>query len=252
MIQRLHHRRVLSPPRVGASGQACGVLAHQPSGAAMDRVVHEVVPEHQEERPIPPRAQEGDRLGRQLVLAVLPDRERLLPHPRAARIGVGMEAELGVALREALLPRPVRRGPAEVAAVVRADVPLAEIARGVARRRQDLRERHLRKRQVERVRRHPQRQPGRRARGGGLGDEFEPEPRWGTAGQQGDAGGRADRGRGVGLGETRALPREPVKVRRVVPRAARAAEIAPAEVVREDDEHVGPRGGAEGGERTQQ
>ena len=62
---------------------------------------------------------------------------------------------------------------------------------------------------------------------------------------------RADRRAGVGLGEPHALGREPVDVRRLDELLPETAEVAVAEVIREDEDDVGPvrcnhRAGAHG------
>ncbi len=58
---------------------------------------------------------------------------------------------------------------------------------------------------------------------------------------------RADRASRVGVGEAHALRREPVDVRRLVERAAEAAQVAPAHVVDENEDEVGARSGFGGG-----
>ena len=72
------------------------------------------------------------------------------------------------------------------------------------------------------------------------------------AGHQGRAGRRADRSRGVGLGETGAFGGKLVQVGRVLILTAEAAEVVDAEVISEEDDEVGRgllRGGR--GEREQ-
>jgi len=59
-----------------------------------------------------------------------------------------------------------------------------------------------------------------------------------ASGEDAGAGGAADGAGGVGLGEADALGGEAIEVGRVVKRAAVAAEVPPAEVVREDEDDV--------------
>ena len=69
-----------------------------------------------------------------------------------------------------------------------------------------------------------------------------------AAGQQAVARGRADGARSVGVGETSALARKAIKVRRVQALGAVGRGGTPAEVIGEDDDDVGLEGirGAEG------
>ena len=58
------------------------------------------------------------------------------------------------------------------------------------------------------------------------------------AGEQRGAGGGADGAGGVGLGEAEAIAGERVEMRRFVIRMTGAAEVAPAEIVDEDEDNA--------------
>src|SRR5687767_12441563 len=62
------------------------------------------------------------------------------------------------------------------------------------------------------------------------------------AGQQRRAAWRTNRSRGVELGEPHPFPRHAVEIRRADDRMSVAAQIAPAQIVREDDDDIRPRG----------
>ena len=193
----------------------------------------------QVKRPPRPRAQEGDGFVRERIRAEIPRRQQACLKPRVGRVGVRVETELLLSLGVALLARAMRRRPAEVPAVVFAEVPLAEIAGRIAGGAERFAHRHLGEWQTERVRRPEERKARGPLRRGGLDHELEAEARRGTAGEQRGPGGGTDRRGRVSLGETRARARETVEVRGVVPGIAAAAEIPPAEVIGEDEQHVG-------------
>ena len=64
-------------------------------------------------------------------------------------------------------------------------------------------------------------------------DKFIPETGRGLAGEQSGAGGRADRCGGMGVGELHPLAGKAIDVWGAVMFVAGAAEIMPAEIVRE-------------------
>src|SRR6185369_154072 len=53
---------------------------------------------------------------------------------------------------------------------------------------------------------------------------------------------RTDGARGVGLGESHGAGREPVEVGRLVEAAAVTPKVAPAQIIRQDENNVGPMG----------
>jgi len=149
-----------------------------------------------------------------------------------------MQAKLLLTFGVALLAWSVRRRPAEVTAVVFAEVPFAEIAGRIAGGAERFAHRHLGERQTERVRRPEERKACGPFRCGGLDHELETKARRGAAGEQRGPGSGTDRRGRVALRETRPLAGETVQMGRVVPRIAIAAEIPPAEVIGEDEQHV--------------
>ena len=63
-----------------------------------------------------------------------------------------------------------------------------------------------------------------------------------SAGHEGDPGRGADRGRGVVAGEAESFPGEPIEMGRAIVRPAVAAQVAIAEVVRQNKQDVGRPG----------
>ena len=242
-VDRRHHGRVDAGAEVFDVGDGVHVLAGRLQGR-----VGRVVREDEEERGVAARVtvDEVDGLVREHVGQVVVDLDHLAPAvdlaPGAgARRPVGVEHRLGGASREVRRPageqaevlveaprqRLLRRPPAEVPL---ADVagrvagPAHEVAEGpFVRRQPDL---DVAARRVELV-----------AVALGVAAGHQPRPRR-----------AAHRGRDVGGGEPHAVAGEPVEPRRPHDGAAVAAEIAPAEVVGDDENHVGPRRRLGGGD----
>ena len=228
-------------------GDGLHVLARRLQGR-----VGGVVREDEEERRVAARVtvDEVDRLPREDVGQVLLDLDHVVPAvdlaPGAgARRPVRVEHRLGVVARE--VRRPTREQAEVLVEAPRqrllgrppAEVPLADVARRVAGPAHEVAEGPLVRRQpdldvaagrVELVAVALRVAPG-----------HQPRPRR-----------AAHRGGDVGGGEPDALGRELVEPGRPHDGTAVAAEVAPAEVVGDDQDHVGPRrrlgGGDAGGQ----
>ena len=185
-----------------------------------------------------------------------PDRAAVRGGPAAlAAVGQAQAAEPG----DAPVPGPLRVGVPLVEEAVElvepapqgvigggaAEVPLADRGGGVTGRAEVLRQRALAGGQahlrvgVHRADRVP----------------LEAEARLLAPGEQARAGWRADGCGDVALREAHAFVRQPVQVRRRDLRAAVGPEFAVAKVIRDDQDHVGPRcrrGGGGRGEGQQQ
>ena len=117
-----------------------------------------------------------------------------------------------------------------------AEVPLADAGRGVACGFEGLG--HIRDvgRELQGPVRHAQFGEGALVSGDPVGDM---QPRRVLSGHDACARGRTDRAGRIGVGEAHALRGEAVDVRRLVVRAAEAAEVSPAHVVGENEDDVG-------------
>ena len=71
-------------------------------------------------------------------------------------------------------------------------------------------------------------------------------------GKNAGARGRAQRTGRVGLGELHPPPRQPVNVRRLMIRTAKASHIVSTQVIRQDEDDVGPGGRVNGGHQGQE
>ena len=112
-------------------------------------------------------------------------------------------------------------------------------------------QRRLCERQIQRVRWREQRMRRGRFVARVLGHKLEPESRGRFTGEDGRTRCRADRRRRIGIGETHPFARQSVEVRRLVPRAPVAMQIAPGQIVSEDKDDVRSRGASRQRERDQ-
>ena len=233
--RRLHSRRLLA------------VLQDQVR-TSFDRVVHGEVRQVEEEGAVPALLDEvdgevGQSVGEVLVFLAFDDqaRHQVRREVAAARGRAGKVGRLHV---EALVER---------ACFAAAEVPLAEDRRAVAVFPERFGERHLVQRQGRQLlgAQHllegmlpAARQPVRQA-----------QPCRVLAGQERGARGRTDVRRRVRIGEAHAPLGERVDVGRLVERAAEYADVAPAQVVHEEEDDVrrllsGSRGCRRGLRRT--
>ena len=199
----------------------------------LDRRMHAVVPEIEEERPVGIAGVDpADRLIGQPVRQILPRRTvfegRNLPRTEIThrRMPVVTAADIHV---KTVTFRPVR---------FVAEVPLAEMPGLITALAQGAGQRTLRKRQllhigsvdqvaVQRMRGTAVVDPVGHANPGGI-----------FSAHDAGTGRRTDRTGGVGVGEQHPLRRQPVEVRGLVEGAAHAADIPPAHVVHQDQYDV--------------
>jgi hypothetical protein len=219
-----------------------GRLAGHGVGARGDRAVNGVVAQHDKERPLAVPGDEGFRLALQPIGQVFAGGRRRQPDSVIGAEHRFMAAEVvaGEIDVEALVLREETRA---------AEVPFADAGGGVAAGAEGLGERGLRE--------------GKLAGVGGRHDLAAAVPldaglanRVGHAaagrpapGEKAGPGGRANRGGRVGVGEAHAFAGQPIDVRRADVRVAVAGEIAPAEIVDQEEDEVDRRGRCGGGGR---
>ena len=236
VVQALEHRRVDRVLLPAVRGPVPLRVLRDRLGPGDHRRVDRVVRQVEEERgglvPLDePLGLDPQPVGQVLALGgVLQPRHRSVPAPERGHVA---ERRAGVIPRDVDVEPLLRRlesGPPEV--------PLADHPRGVPGALEPLGQRDLLERQglaelrpVELLRGpvRPAREP--------VG---QVEPGRVLAGHQGRAGGRADRARGIRLGEAPPPGGQPVEVRGPMELAPVTAEVRPPQVIRDDQDDVRP------------